>query len=459
MNELDVCGTRRCSITVTTAAVFCLAGCSVDYYRAETTLHADGRVDRAIYQPRDKTPEAARASELWEQTAAAPKVEPAQFPVSIAELPAAAESEQHPYFVASGRFVSAEKVPSYYLKKSSDGTRESTLVRHTERVDHVLVIEHRWREVLTDVVELDDLHKARRELAGLVLPVFADALSAGLGTQYDVSKLLDWLRRDGVAWFEELSDAYVEISVRKDGGRDEALKQRVAEICGRHGLKLEGEKSISLFATKMLRDLVRDDNGQPPDDATVREILAWLSIEKVEQPEGEERPNLFEEATRQVIARKFGGEEAFEQRLTGLAVRILGVYGPLWSPERFTYSLAMPGKVVETTGTLAADNRVLWTFEGREAYPFGYPMSASSLEPNTAAQEKAFRRTVVTGRDELVALVDVLEKHDDLKVVLKQCIALGSAAPLEQHRINVEQSKDEAKTAALLKLWKLLKLP
>ena len=68
----------RRSITVSRlAGLFLLAavsgGCSEDYYRAETVLHADGSIERAVYQPIDHTPEAARQAKNWDHVTFADK--------------------------------------------------------------------------------------------------------------------------------------------------------------------------------------------------------------------------------------------------------------------------------------------------------------------------------------------------------------------------------------------------
>ena len=59
--------------TIPLLIVVCLAvtGCQ-KAYRAETILHADGRVERSIYQPANDTPAIVKLDPGWKQTTFAP---------------------------------------------------------------------------------------------------------------------------------------------------------------------------------------------------------------------------------------------------------------------------------------------------------------------------------------------------------------------------------------------------
>ena len=89
-----------------------LTGCGVHEFRSETTLHADGSVERAIYQPKQETPETAQPSELWQQTTCAGEIRGDKWSGSIRDLPIRAEPEKNldgtaktsVYFAAWGKF-------------------------------------------------------------------------------------------------------------------------------------------------------------------------------------------------------------------------------------------------------------------------------------------------------------------------------------------------------------------
>src|SRR5207253_1994285 len=100
-----------------------------------TALHADGSVDREIFQPVADTPEAARAKGPWEK-------------MTVADY-AAGKSKPTPYLTASGHFGSAEKIPDYLAitaskdKAAANAGRPADpagrLVRHYRRSDYVFV--------------------------------------------------------------------------------------------------------------------------------------------------------------------------------------------------------------------------------------------------------------------------------------------------------------------------------
>ena len=54
------------------------SGCGQKLYRAETTLEADGRVSRAVYQPADDTPADARQADVWSQVTYAAEISTAE---------------------------------------------------------------------------------------------------------------------------------------------------------------------------------------------------------------------------------------------------------------------------------------------------------------------------------------------------------------------------------------------
>src|SRR5438128_12080499 len=84
---------------------FLFTGCP-KVYRSETVWHADGSVDRAIYQDWEQTPEPVRRSETWQETTAAPepqKQEKQGWSDPISKLHVKRRDEAGTYFDDCGR--------------------------------------------------------------------------------------------------------------------------------------------------------------------------------------------------------------------------------------------------------------------------------------------------------------------------------------------------------------------
>jgi len=167
---------------------------------------------------------------------------------SIRELPPASPDKDHDYFAAWGRFASVDKIPDYFTLSIPDGSKAGRLQRESSRIDHVFVIEHRWEETLADIVTFADMRTARRELAQLLIQVFEDVLKQWLDSQYDVSALIDWLRGEGTACWEETCDLYFFLSTNSP--RSDELQKRFGHELGRlftrRGLTITGKNGMLL---------------------------------------------------------------------------------------------------------------------------------------------------------------------------------------------------------------------
>lgn len=455
----------------TVFACLSLVGCTTDHFRAETTLNSDGSVERAIYQPKGETPEAAKNPNLWKAVTWADEVEPEEWDGSIRDLPSGKNEEKSCYFAAWNRFPAADKIPDHYLKKSLAGPREARLKRHVSRSDYAFVTEHVWQEVLTDTVTLEDMHKACRELADNLIPVAEEVLQEALGPEYDVSALAEWFRGEGFEWFSEITDAVYDIGARRrsipKSKFEQTLVRRLFEICGRHGLELkmddrrQNTQNIENFAAGKLSQLIRHSSGKPLDDENVNMILEAILLKSDKEAESEENKEKspLELAAEKVIARKYGDEEAFEQQLLDPWSRIVGVHNEmlLENPRRFHYSLTMPGIAVETSGAIVAENRVEWDFDAEEAYPLGYSMTCRSLEADLDFQQKLLGKTPLTKRAELHRFVQLVSRDAGLSKALAQCKQQESLAPLEEYRkqINSGPIRDRKQIKASRRLRRL----
>jgi hypothetical protein len=219
-------------------------GC-LHVYRSETVWHADGSVDRAIYQDWNATPDSMRGSKAWQQTTSAPdpqKLDRQGWSGPISTLPVRPGSDGGSYFAAWGRFPSPRDIPVHFVHKAPEnsGVADAELVRDCHSTDYVFVREFRWRETLTDVVKFEEMRSAREQLADLLIDFGRDSFDEAYGRDYDINGLVSWLRTEGKTWLAELTDyAYLHAAARKGRAAFSENVHGMAEICARHGLALQ----------------------------------------------------------------------------------------------------------------------------------------------------------------------------------------------------------------------------
>jgi len=472
-------------MTFSLLAALLLAGCGADYYRAETTLHPDGSVERAIYQPRVDTPESSQDPKHWERLFCADEVKREDWSGRIRELkPSVAptepstEEEAACYLAAWGRFASADEIPDHYVypaaeKSSSHETKQSRLERRVEQIDYGFVVEHRWQETLTNTVELNDMHKARRELADWWITLSEEIWQEAYGAEYDFAPLVAWLRDEGTIWFEELTDLLFELGVRKELHGGELFKQRAAEICAGHGLEPLTQEEVTRFADAKIRELVHRKDGMPLDEKTIAEIRGWHFLpgdpdqeEEEQEQEDEQKLSRVDMAAKTIIERKYGGDEGFKERYTQLGSRIVGVHFIHLPPVLFDYSLTMPGTIITTNGTLATENNVRWSFDADESFPLGYVMSCRSLTVREDLQRQLLKNEPLADRASLLRYVDIVSSsEEELRTAISRCAAEESLDPLIEYRKGVMspptdmELSDIERYPPVRRLWKLLGLP
>jgi hypothetical protein len=426
-------------------------------YRSETIWHADGTVNRAIYQEWEATPEPVRRSQVWQRTTAAPK----GWSGPISRLPVKNSGEAGPYFAAWGRFQSPQDIPMHFIRKAPEGARvpDSELVRDCSRIDYVFVREYRWRETLSDIVTLEEMRQAREQLADLLIAVGRDSLNQAFGQDYDATDLVNWCRTEGKSWLAEISDyAYLHAALQKGPSGLRAVADGMAEVCARHGLTLKArgkfldDKDLvpvlrDFVIEKIARHVRRRKDGRPVDKKTAEAFLDELN-------------SASEQAMDRVIGRNFGGKEKFEEHTIGLLVRIVGLHASalLWG-EEFDYVLTVPGEVVETNGQILSGNKVRWQFEEWEAYPLGYIMECRSLLPDLEAQKDLLQNQPLADRETMLQFVALIADREPLREVLHECRKRKSMMPLYDYYEHTAPAKDEKEVQAVSRLLKLLKLP
>ncbi|REK17191.1 MAG: hypothetical protein DWQ37_06900 [Planctomycetota bacterium] len=457
---------------LTVAATLFLSGCEARIFRAETVIHDDGSLERAVYQPADETPDDVQQADLWQQITYSERADHDKFTGPISELPYAAKDKDHPYFAAWGTFASAEKLPRTFVRKTPGKLPDAELRVDYEREDLVLVVEHRWQETLSDIVTLDDMRAAREQLAEVMIPLARKTFQDALGDEYDVTLLVQWIENTGKPWLFELSDVIFENAARHEmpnWDENERFRTAVLEVCARYGLELRDDsgqpledealrRTMQTYVRDVLAKGIRRRDGEPVSDETIEQVLGWLDM--AEPGTETEHPTRFEEAGEKAVAELFGGPEAFEDAVKPLATRILGAYSDeILGPDRsFHYVLEMPGDIIETNGTLLSDRRVRWTFTGMQAYPFGHRMACRSLSVQRDLVRELCGADVLDDRAAALRFVNLVQSDDALREALAACVEQRSLQPLSD-RLDAESTDgvtrlNESATEALLGLLK-----
>lgn len=475
----------RCWRELVTLLLACLlqAGCGVHEFRSETTLHPDGSVERAIYQPKQETPEAAQSSKLWQQTTWAGDIREDEWSGSIRDLPIRAEPEKNKdgsvktpvYFAAWGKFNSVSALPEHFLRNVDVGEqRTAKFTLHHERIDYGFVVEHRWSERLNDIVRLEDMRRARRELFNLMTGFGLEVLSERFQETHDLSRLKTWLQDEGYPWCEDLIDLWYEWVTQRGtrrGNRSQHERdgqRRLVELCARRGLKLPepSEKffddsgigdAIKKFVGDKLPTLIRRRNGEPLDSAKTLEILIWLRLAEIPEDRDPDKESPLEVLANRIKERRYGGDDEFNNRMARLARRISGAFsGLLTDPEHFHYSTTMPGLIVETSGELVAANKTAWAFESSDAFPWGLEMSCRSLDVDADRVKSVLKSNPLESLPARLAFVRELSADEKLATAVRQSARDGTLKPLDEYAASNELVKTDR--SRLQRVHKLLKL-
>jgi hypothetical protein len=454
-------------------SLFCvaaLAGCQSDY-RYQSTLLPDGSIERALYQPLDDTPVAAKQEGVWKKT----------------------ETVRDPsgknYLKAEGKFASVKDLPNSLIIRGGDEEKlaillpSSKLTHQYAKTDYVFVTEHRWTETVTDPVTFTSLRQGREELATLGIDIGQDVFNEVLGQWYDATELVKWLRSDGKAWLAELTDyAFVQLLAARnaksprldDFPRD--ILEGLADICARYGLQfrengklIEDDKKLERvwedFLVGLICQKVRDKKtGKPVSRETARAWLVELNGPKAKDPNP--GANRFETAAKKVIKDKYGGEQAVAAKATLALIKVAGVYwsNPLHA-RNFDFTSAFPGEVVQTNGEILSRNRVRWRFTGFAAWPMGYVMNCRTLEAQSQVQKDLLGAQPLDNREAMLDFVTLVSQDrpgpsgvPPLLETVQRCRTQKSLTPLYDQRA-LFQKNNKKRLEQVNSLLRLLKLP
>ena len=450
-------------------ALLLVAGCGQQIYRADTTVAADGRVTRAIYQPADETPADAFNRDLWTGVTYAPEIPDEKWTGPIRDLPPAAADKDRPYFAAWGQFASPDKLPQTYLKRAPQGLPDGKLEVRFDRNDFIFVVEASWTETLTDVVTLEGMHRSRSQFLAIAIPLVDRCLQEALGPQYEVDHLTEWFRTTGSSWFVELTDAFFEAGLRGELPPNNGWKQSIADVCARYDLDLrdkngrllddeQARKRMAEFAAGLLHNRLKRRDGRDVSQQTIDDLLELVNLKDPPAKTNPRLPRLDSVATR-VITEEYGSQQNFEDLVAPLAGRMLGLYRSeiLGPPRRFHYALEMPGSIVKTNGVLTSGNRVEWDFEAVQAYPYGYAMECRALVPQVERMREVLGRAPLADRDDMLTFVSAVQSDFTVAATLRNCLKQQSPEPLYTARDQI--ASENGDTRPYDTVLRVLKLP
>ena len=434
----------------------------------DTVVQPDGSVDRAIAQSTALTPEAAQRPGVWRETRLVKAGPDDPWDGSLAALKAPANKDEENLFAAAGHFPTVAAIPDHYAEMAKDGVAASRLVRTYEKHDLGLVIEHEWTETLTDTVGLAEMANAREELAQINMKLMRAALDEGLGRDYEYQEYVRWVGETEKSFFAAIVEGAVWKRASRGAPEDKDLEKKMAAtLAAQYGLPWLGndddEDALKAALKEKTETLIKRRDGGPVPAALVEAIVdAIWNIGAGEHGlvsfDGKGDGARFAAGLERVAKAEFGGTEALDKKGEILFERMGGVTSAKGS-RSYEFSLALPGTIVETNGTLDGDSRVRWKFDLEEAFAFGYTMRCRSIEPNLDAQRAVFGGDRVTTRAAMLRYVVLVSGQNEVLGVLDRAVRARSAAPIMAFRAAVAPGQDPNLTTAVEKLAALLRLP
>jgi hypothetical protein len=426
-----------------------LGGCgSPPLFQVETVVHSDGTCDRTIWQPQAEflPEEAARAPWRSRWTDIRPVASPPAFAA------AGISDGDRKYFMARGSFRGPMEIPDHFRFRVEYGPAKATgqLLPVYERIDHAFVVEHCWRETLTNIVTRDRFLKARDEVIDRGLPYVEAGITRVYGARYDVRGLLRYVRGDGRRFLEQAALVWYDHSAGH--GPDEELVPRLAELAREFGLELCDEsgkvihdKDAERWLLSFLRHRVilgvRHRDGSRLNEAEVQSIIN-------PRPGNSPGSGAWTEYWNE-------HEKEIEARLSAPLLQLFGLYNnPIGfsgaGNPKFEFALRLPGEIVATSGSVDAPDRTSWKFTGDRSFPDGYVMQARSLEIDRQAQQRILGRVSLTDRDQAEDYVQTLNEDRLLREAIGQVHQTGQLRRLAEYVPKSDQ--DRSRLARLRRL-------
>ena len=400
-------------------------------FQVETVVHADGSCDRTIWQPEKETLPPEALTPAWK--AHWKSIQPVPLPPAFARDFQASDAQK--YFTARGSFRGPTEIPAHYrlVPAECPSVGASELVRSYEREDFGFVIEHRWRETLTNIVTPVKFLKARDEFLDRALPILVRGIEQVYGKTFDVQGLTKYVREDGRRFLEDASIVCYQVVALHQKAEEEALA--LAELAKQFGLDLldpagklvtseQVDKRLLEFLRHRIALGIRHRDGSRLTEAEIQSILRtddkspyakdWEAYGKRMEKEvkWDVKPCLF---------RMFG--------LYGFPSTIFTSQIP-----RFAFSLRLPGELVETNGSINAPDRTSWKFGGEESFPDGYVMKARSLEIDLELQRKTLGKEIIADRFRAESYLEIVGTTGSLRATLREVRRSGNLQKLRDFK-------------------------
>ncbi len=280
----------------------------------------------------------------------------------------------------------------------------------------------------------------------MYLPVYTDAIEKIFSKDYDVSRLIAWLRSDGRRFLENVSLIVYDAAVRgrvlgKNNQFDRDLINGLYEEAERLGLdlKLLGE----MF--KLPADQERNERAAKASLSRLvipffrhRDFAALSAAEADElvraMADGHRYADAFREESKR-IEKSFEGNKEVAGRVRRAAARMVGIYSPIgFGAPEFEFAIELPGEVVETNGTRMKAGRVRWKFVGSQSFPDGYEMTARSIAIDREGQKKVLGRVVIDDETKALELMDLVGTEGALLDAVRKLRETGDRDALSQNK-------------------------
>ncbi len=425
--------------------LFCLlvavAGCEPTVNRLETTVLTDGSIDRAFLQPRQRTPDESLEDGGWKQVTWLAAGDAREFAGTIRSLRIVDREEVDHYAAAWGHFSNVAEIPHHYVRSAENSEKISRLKPDLKITDYGLVTEYLWSEKLTDRVPLDEFREARTELFRLLSDFYEYIFSRGMSDEYEVSRLIRWLRTDGHDWFNAATGVLYESGIPLGNAEEEAFKKELFRISVRHGLcppgrdarefqTEDGDFDVERAMPLVMQHHLRRRDGKPLTPDEMSAVFKVLLLEFDEKKPLEAR---LEKVHQEAVQRFPGGAEALQKKRAELLIRMFGIQGAGYTAlETFDCVLSVPGNVVETSGELQSDSSVRWKFSAIKAWPRGYEMRCRSLLDRTPEITKSAQSTPQLNRSQMLKIIELVSEDDELRESLLECRISESLGPLDK---------------------------
>jgi hypothetical protein len=424
-----------------------VAGCSCPpaAVYVETTIYQDGSCDRMIWQPKGQfLPDEAKKPEWkarWKEVTDA-----ARPPVRKAPK---GPSDERKYFIARGSFKNPREIPAHYrfVNAKTPEAGASELERAYERTDYGFVVEHVWREKITNIVTLTGFVKARDELLDMCLPPYIEAIEKVFGKEYDVSRLVAYLRSDFRRFLENASVLLYDAAVRgsvynQQNSLDETLFEELFQSADRCGLdpKLLTEifstppneqkqtRAMKLWCGSLVARYFRHRDGRTLTSAEAEALVPVVFLD--------DRYDKAIEAVTKSLSDRFGKDEKLQKRVGIAFLHMTGLYNGLQflfvGQPQYEFAIELPGELIETNGQGTQSGRTRWKFTASEMFPSGYEMKARSIAIDREGQKKVLGRVVIDDEATLKSFLEDVGREGPLIEAVRRLRETGDREVLRR---------------------------